>query len=80
MRPLLPLLAAALSLVSAWDISNVIDRHACQLHSTNPLEGCDRERTVFVDAEGGNSKFKTVQSGKIHISIDRSYVNRQFNC
>lgn len=58
---LFPFIAAALSLASAWDISNVNDRRACQSHSQNPLEGCDHEKTVFVDV-GGNSKFKTVQS------------------
>ena len=64
MRLLFPFIAAALSLASAWDISNVNDRRACQSHSQNPLEGCDHERTVFVDV-GGNSKFKTVQSGNM---------------
>ena len=66
MRPLLPFLAAALSLVSAWDIGNPNERHACQSYSGNPLEGCDQERTVFVDV-GGDSKFKTVQSGKVKV-------------
>ena len=64
MRLLLPFLVAALSLASAWDIRNVNDRHACQSHSQDPLEGCDRERTVFVGV-GPNSKFKTVQSGNL---------------
>jgi hypothetical protein len=71
MRPLLPFLAAALSLVSAWDIGNPSDRHACQSYSGNPLEGCDQERTVFVDV-GGDSKFKTVQSGRVKIFLPQN--------
>jgi hypothetical protein len=58
------LLAGFLSLASAWDISNENDREGCQAYSKNPLDGCDQERTVFVDAVSPQSKFKTVQSGK----------------
>jgi hypothetical protein len=72
MRPLL-FLATALSLVSAWDISNANDRHACQLHSKNPLEGCDQGRTVFVDTVGVNSKFQTVQSGNTFQQLLKHY-------
>jgi hypothetical protein len=60
------LLAAFLSLASAWDISNENDREGCQAYSRNPLEGCDQERTVFVDVVSPQAKFKTVQSGKTH--------------
>jgi hypothetical protein len=60
------LFAAFLSLASAWDINNENDRERCQAYSQNPLEGCDQERTVFVDVVSPQSKFKTVQSGKTH--------------
>ena len=63
-QALLLLLAALLSFVSAWDINNHNDRHGCQGYSQDPLEGCDRERTVFVDVVSPESKYKTVQSGK----------------
>jgi hypothetical protein len=63
-QALLLLLAALLSFVSAWDIKNYNDRHGCQGYSQDPLEGCDRERTVFVDVVSPESKYKTVQSGK----------------
>lgn len=55
--------AACVSCVSSWDISNVHDRHRCQAHSKDPMEGCDRERTVYVDVVSSASKYKTVQSG-----------------
>lgn len=80
MRSWLPLLAATLSLASAWDISNANDRHACQLHSRNPLQGCDHQRTVFVDV-GGNSKFQTVQSGnKLQYSICSNFHAEANSC
>jgi hypothetical protein len=66
MRSLLPFLTAALTLVSAWDISNESDRRACQLKSKVSLEGCDQKRTVLVDAVGSSAKFHTVQSGRAH--------------
>lgn len=64
LQALLLFLTAFLSLISAWDISNDKDRHGCQAHSKNPLQGCDLGKTVFVDFVGNSSKFKTVQSGK----------------
>jgi hypothetical protein len=51
------------SLVSGWDISDQNDRHGCQAYSKDPLDGCDHERTIFVDVVGSDSKYKTVQSG-----------------
>ena len=63
-QALLLFFAAFLSFVSAWDISNQNDRHGCQGYSQDPLEGCDRERTVFVDVVSPESKYKTVQSGR----------------
>jgi hypothetical protein len=60
------LISALLSLASAWDIGNENDREGCQAYSKNPLEGCDQQRTVFVDVVSPQSKFKTVQSGKTH--------------
>lgn len=55
--------AVFLSFVSGWDISNQNDRHGCQAYSQDPLEGCDRERTVYVDVVSAESRYKTVQSG-----------------
>jgi hypothetical protein len=57
---LVVLLAAFLSFVAAWDISNFNDRSGCQAYSRNPMDGCDSSKTVFV---GKTSNFKTVQSG-----------------
>jgi hypothetical protein len=56
-------LAIFLSLVSGWDINNQNDRHGCQAYSRDPLNGCDRERTVYVDVVSAESNYKTVQSG-----------------
>jgi hypothetical protein len=56
--------ATFLSFVSGWDIGNPNDRSGCQAYSRDPLQGCDRERTVFVDVVSSQSKFKTVQSGR----------------
>lgn len=58
-------LSALLTLVSAWDIGNPKDRHECQAPTKHPLDGCDRKRTLYVDAVSSNSKYKTVQSGKL---------------
>jgi hypothetical protein len=63
------LLATFLSFVSGWDINNQNDRHACQAYSQDPLNGCDRERTVYVDVVSSESKYKTVQSGKPPIPL-----------
>jgi hypothetical protein len=63
-QAMLLLLAALSSFVSAWYINNENDRHGCQGYSKDPLEGRDRERTVFVDFVSPESKYKTVQSGK----------------
>lgn len=62
------LLLAFISRVSAWDISNERDRHGCQALTRNPVEGCDEERTVFVDSVGADAEFKTVQSGEFWIA------------
>lgn len=64
MQTLFLFLLAALSVASAWDISNENDRHGCQAHSKNPLDGCDQQRTIFVDLVSSSSKYKTVQSGR----------------
>ncbi|KAE9370449.1 carbohydrate esterase family 8 protein [Stipitochalara longipes BDJ] len=61
-QALVLLFATFLSFVSGWDIGNQNDRHGCQAYSSDPLQGCDRERTVFVDIVSSQSKFKTVQS------------------
>ena len=58
-------ITALISFVAGWDIGNQNDRHGCQAYSRDPLQGCDRERTVYVDVVSSQSKFKTVQSGKI---------------
>ena len=63
-KALLLFFTAILSFVSAWDINSQNDRHGCQGYSQDPLEGCDRERTIFVDVVSSESKYKTVQSGK----------------
>jgi hypothetical protein len=64
LQALLLFIASFLSFTSAWDINDQNDRHGCQAYSRDPLEGCDRERTVYVDVVSSNSKYKTVQSGK----------------
>lgn len=51
-----------LCFVFAWDINNNGDRRDCQ-DLTEPLEGCDKERTIFVDPVNPAAQFKTVQSG-----------------
>jgi hypothetical protein len=56
--------ATFVSLSLGWDINSQNDRHSCQAHSRDPLEGCDRKRTVYVDVVSNNSQYKTVQSGK----------------
>ena len=62
-RPLL-FLASLLPIVSAsWNINSETHRHACQKHSKNPLQGCDLQKTKYVDFAGNGSNFKTVQSG-----------------
>jgi len=61
---ILLLVAALVAGVLGWDISNENDRQNCQLRTRNPLDGCESGRTVFVDAVGGGTRFKTVQSGK----------------
>ncbi len=58
-----------LTVVSAWEIGNPKDRHGCQAPTRNPLDGCDRKRTLYVDAVSNNSKFKTVQSGMFDHSL-----------
>ena len=68
LQALVVLFAAFISFVAGWDIGNQNDRHGCQAYSSDPLHGCDRERTVFVDVVSSQSKFKTVQSGKILIA------------
>lgn len=65
-QTLVVLLTAFLSLVSAWDISNDNDRCECQAYSKNPLDGCDKTKTVYVDPVPGKGKFTTVQSGKLY--------------
>ncbi|CZR57172.1 related to pectinesterase [Phialocephala subalpina] len=62
LQTLVLLFAVFLSLVSAWDISNDNDRHSCQAYSRDPLQGCDEQKTVFVDLVSSSSKYKTVQS------------------
>jgi hypothetical protein len=57
------LLLSALSLVSAWDINNNGDHWSCQDPEGRLLEGCDRDKTIFVDAVNPVAQFKTIQSG-----------------
>ena len=57
------LLLSALSLVSAWDISNNGDRRSRQDPEGGLLEGCDKDKTIFVDAVNPAAQFKTIQSG-----------------
>jgi hypothetical protein len=57
------LLLSAPSFVSAWDINNNGDRRSCQDPAGAPLEGCDKDKTIFVDAVNPAAQFKTVQSG-----------------
>lgn len=60
------LLAILFSVVTAWDIGDEHDRHKCQVYSRDPLDGCDRARTLLVDALGRNkNQYRTVQSGKV---------------
>ncbi|EKD20494.1 uncharacterized protein L3040_004218 [Drepanopeziza brunnea f. sp. 'multigermtubi'] len=56
--------AAVLTLVAGWDINNVKDRQKCQALTKNPLDGCDSSpgRTLYVNAAGKKSHFKSVQS------------------
>lgn len=61
------LLTAFFTLVSAWDIGNDNDRCGCQAYSKNPLHGCDKTKTVYVDPVPGKGKFTTVQSGKFYL-------------
>lgn len=63
-RLLFPLVAAFLSVVSAWNIGDSDDRYKCQDFSKSPLDGCDKSNTVFVSAVPGRGNFTTVQSGK----------------
>ncbi|RDW94600.1 hypothetical protein BP5796_00363 [Coleophoma crateriformis] len=44
---------------SPWNVENVKQRAACQAPTKNPLDGCDKSRTLFV---GSGSQFGTVQS------------------
>jgi hypothetical protein len=60
----LAILATFLSFVAGWDISNDNDRCGCQAYSKNPLQGCDKTKTVYVDPVPGKAKFSTVQSGE----------------
>jgi hypothetical protein len=62
-QALLLLLTTFLSFVSGWNINSQNDRHGCQAYSRDPLDGCDRERTVYVDVGSKDSNYKTVQSG-----------------
>ncbi len=66
LQALILLFVALLSLVSGWDVDNQNDRHGCQAYSEDPIDGCDRERTLFVDVVSSTSKYKTVQSGKTY--------------
>lgn len=67
------LLSTLLSLVLAWDISNSGDRCGCQAYSEDPLEGCDRSKTVYVDKTPGKGHFTTVQSGELQREILYAY-------
>lgn len=67
---LVTLLLVAISSVTAWNINDPQDRSRCQTPSKDPLNGCDRQRTLYVSGAGnttshkGNPTFQTVQSGK----------------
>lgn len=59
------------STAKGWNINTPRDRHACQALSSDPLNGCDRSRTLFVGGNGTysyhgmdkNPVYVTVQSG-----------------
>jgi hypothetical protein len=57
------LLISFLSVVSAWDINNNGDRWSCQDPDRELLEGCDKQKTIFVDSVNPAAQFKTIQSG-----------------
>ncbi|KAJ8064656.1 hypothetical protein OCU04_006979 [Sclerotinia nivalis] len=61
-RPLILLASLAPFVTASWNINSQQNRHACQNHTQNPLEGCDLQRTKYVDSVGSGSNFKTVQS------------------
>jgi len=61
------LLAVLVFGVWGWDIGNEHDRHSCQARTRNPLEGCGG-KTLFVNAAGNGTAFRTVQSGKFLMS------------
>ncbi|KAB8299990.1 hypothetical protein EYC80_000231 [Monilinia laxa] len=61
-RPLLFLTSLLPIVAASWSINSEKHRHACQKHTEDPLEGCDLQRTKYVDAAGNSSSFKTVQS------------------
>lgn len=62
-RPLLFLTSLLPIVAASWNINSEKHRHACQKHTEDPLEGCDLQRTKYVDTVGNSSTFKTVQSG-----------------
>lgn len=64
---LILLVAMLLSVVLAWDISDLDDRSKCQDFNRDPLNGCDKSNTVFVSAVPGKGHFTTVQSGEWHL-------------
>ncbi|TVY78440.1 putative pectinesterase, partial [Lachnellula suecica] len=59
-RPLL--LCLLVGFVLGWDVSNENHRHACQSRTRNPLDGCESGKTLYVNAAGNGTAFKTVQS------------------
>jgi len=69
------LLLVTVSSVTAWDINNPRDRRGCQTPSKDPLDGCDRQKTLYVSGAGnttshkGEQTYQTVQSGILSTRI-----------
>ncbi len=80
-RGLFLCIAVLATFVSGWDINNENDRHGCQTYSKNPLDGCDQQRTVYVDLVSSYSKFKTIQSGEyINLALVIRELMAMFSC
>lgn len=70
------LLSSGIAVAAAWDIGNLNDRYACQSlhHGRSPLDGCDAQRTLYVNA-AGNTTYKTVQSAVLALPNNTGRYN-----